>query len=314
MGILDSVLEYKRQKEAQQNADIQAIPQALQAFQAGRQMAQKNLIDELTLKVSAAKSGLDINTANGQITQNPSLLQGLQRNVYSFDPTTNEFSSVATIKKGDVVRNLNTPEDIAAKETSKSNASYNTTKESAQRAFDLRKEFQGLETVKDYQVIKNQVSAMDSLVNKIDTDKNSATALDQGLITLFNKITDPQSVVRESEYERTPQNLPLFNAFGGAFQKLEKGGAGLTNKDRKALVFGAKIIANSRGKIYNETLSNYENLANEFGVKPELVTSGYGKHEDFSNSENISEQKSDKYEYRTVNGKLQRRLKRENNG
>lgn len=147
-------------------------------------------------------------------------------------------------------------------------------------SFDLRKEFQSIQQVKDYQTIKNQVSSMDALIKNL-SDKNNRLALDQGLITLFNKITDPQSVVRESEYERTPSNLALANRFSGAFEKLVKGGAGLTNDDRKALVFGAKIIADSRGNEYNQLVDNYEGLAKEFGVKPSNVTSGLGRHKPF---------------------------------
>lgn len=55
MGILDSVLEYKKQKEAQESADLQAIPQALLAFQTGRQQAQKNYLDSLTTQMQLQK-------------------------------------------------------------------------------------------------------------------------------------------------------------------------------------------------------------------------------------------------------------------
>lgn len=175
-----------------------------------------------------------------------------------------------------------TPEEIGARTQASQDVKYSSDKETAARAFSLRQEFQAIPHVKDYQVIKAQVSSMDALMNKVKTgDGQSALALDQGLITLFNKITDPTSVVRESEYDRTPKNLSLANRFNGALQKLEKGGAGLTQEDREALVFGAKVIADSRAEMYNNTLSNYETLSTEFGVKPELVTSGFGKAEKF---------------------------------
>lgn len=178
-----------------------------------------------------------------------------------------------------------TPEQLSERTTATEEAKYGGPKEIAARAFSLRNEFQALPTIKDFQVVRNQVNAMDSLVKNIKAgDGESALALDQGLITMFNKITDPQSVVRESEYERTAQNLSLANRFQGAFEKLQKGGAGLTTDDREALVFGAKVIADSRGGQYNEVISNFESMANEFGVKPELVTGGYGKFEPFIKS------------------------------
>lgn len=201
--------------------------------------------------------------------------------VYSFNPTKGEFEPIGEVPKGSIVRNTTTPDDISAKEVAKSAAQYGGDMATSDRAMSLRKEFQALPTVQEYQTIKNQVSSMDALLNESPKFTESRVALDQGLISIFNKITDPTSVVRESEYERTPQNLSLANRFTGALEKLKSGGAGLTQEDRRALVFGAKIVANSRGKGYNDVLSNYDTLSGRFGVDPTLVTSGYGKHTDF---------------------------------
>jgi hypothetical protein len=191
-------------------------------------------------------------------------------------------------------KNLST-EEIGDRITATQDAKYDSTKEVAARAFSLRNELQAIPEIKEFQTVKNQVLSMDALLNNVKLgDGKSALALDQGLITMFNKITDPTSVVRESEYDRTPKNLSLVNRFNGALQKLEKGGAGLTQDDRESLVFGAKIIADSRGNEYNRVISNYENLANEFGVKPELVTSGYGKFGGFISKSFSSEEEARK--------------------
>ncbi|HEB13531.1 MAG TPA: hypothetical protein ENI13_00970 [candidate division CPR3 bacterium] len=61
-------------------------------------------------------------------------------------------------------------------------------------------------------------------------------AVDQAIISSFNKITDPASVVRESEYARTAEDLALLNRLKGKIEKLLKGGAGLTQDDRDAIV------------------------------------------------------------------------------
>ena len=294
MGALEAILalreESNRRDEAQANAISQGFTGFVDSFIKGRELQKsknKDLIDELTLKVAAAKSGFDIDMMTGELKVNPEFQSNATQPVFTVDNEGNlKLTTGATggyiPKGGKVFKEALAPEEIASREEAKFGAS----KETAKRAFDLRQEFQNTETVKDFQVIRNQVTAMDALVDKIDTDKQSALALDQGLITLFNKVTDPQSVVRESEYERTPENLSLVNRFQGAYGKLAKGGAGLTNTDRKALVFGAKVIADSRGNIYNDVLSNYENLSEEFGVKPKLVTSGYGKHKNFLSIKN----------------------------
>lgn len=73
MGVLDTVLRYKEQKDAQRNADINAIPQAMMQFQAGRQQATDNLLKTLTLQATLAKSGLAIGQ-NNQLIKDDSLI------------------------------------------------------------------------------------------------------------------------------------------------------------------------------------------------------------------------------------------------
>lgn len=199
--------------------------------------------------------------------------------VYSFNPVTGALEQVANVNKGSVVRNQLPLSDIAAKEDAK----YGTQKQVSDRAFTLRNEFNQIPTVKDYQVIKSQVSGMDNLLKSANKgEMKSALALDQGLITLFNKITDPTSVVRESEYDRTPKNLSLSNRFSGALDKLSNGGAGLTNEDRESLVFGAKVIADSRGQQYNEVYNSFISDAKDYGIdKPSLVVGAYKEHQPF---------------------------------
>ena len=140
----------------------------------------------------------------------------------------------------------------------------------------LRQEFINRPEVKDYVAVSTNVNAMEGLLNKaLQTDnKENLVAVDQGLITMYNKLTDPASVVRESEYARTPGNLPIVNRFYGALAKLQQGGAGLTNDDRKALVEGAKIIIKERGNQYNKTLNEYNDLANSYGLDINKVTRG----------------------------------------
>lgn len=291
MGILNDVLQYKAQREAQANADINSIPQALMQFQAGRQQQQQNLLETLKIQSDLAKKGLQlIQGKNGQfdfqkrsdlVPEEDVLDQQLKRaqlglynqflstgqgNIPSQQPGASGFGTFFSgMSGGKPQLQSDTPVDVA------------------NRATTLRKEFNDLPLVKEYQTIKNQVSSMEGLLDKSKGNGESRLALDQGLITLFNKITDPNSVVRESEYERTPKNLSLVNRFNGALEKLEKGGAGLTQDDRESLLFGAKVIADQRGDIYNETLSNYENLSKQLKVDPKLVTSGYGKHSSFVN-------------------------------
>jgi len=141
----------------------------------------------------------------------------------------------------------------------------------------LREEFLNKAEVKDYITSKTQVDSMDSMLANL-SQGNNKVALDQGLISMFNKLTDPTSVVRESEYARTPENLPVVNRMVGAIDKLKQGGAGLTNGDREALVVGAKIIMDERGRTYNKTLGEYNTLAEQYGFDQSLINRGMPQH------------------------------------
>ena len=95
-------------------------------------------------------------------------------------------------------------------------------------------------------------------------------------------MTDPNSVVRESEYARTPENLPVVNRITGAIEKAIHGGAGMTDEDRKALVIGAKVIANERGKVFADRRGKYSKLAERAGIPPENVTGMIDEFSPFS--------------------------------
>lgn len=140
-------------------------------------------------------------------------------------------------------------------------------------SFDLRKEFIDRPEVKEFVAVNTQVKSMDSMLsNAVKGNLKSALALDQSLITMYNKLNDPTSVVRESEYARTPENIPMVNRISGAISKLEQGGAGLTNEDREALVIGAKVIANERGREFNRARTGYETLSSQYQIDPSMVT------------------------------------------
>lgn len=151
----------------------------------------------------------------------------------------------------------------------------------------LRTEFINRPEVKDFVTVNTNVNAMDSLLNMAlaEKTKENYVAIDQGLITMYNKLTDPQSVVRESEYARTPENLPIVNRIQGAIGKIKAGGAGLTDEDRKALVEGAKIILKERASPYNSALVEYTDLASQYGLDSSMVTRGMQPYQNKSNNE-----------------------------
>lgn len=186
------------------------------------------------------------------------------------------------VKEGQVIT-LGELNQLAGLERAETTAGGQDRRFAINSAGDLRKEFINRPEVKDFQTVKTSINSMEALLKSaLAGNMENMTALDQGLITMFNKLTDPQSVVRESEYARTSGDLPLINRITGAIDKLKAGGAGLTNEDRQALVVGAKIIGNERGAAANIQRANYAKLAQEqYGIDPNIVVSTIDKFTPF---------------------------------
>ncbi len=96
-------------------------------------------------------------------------------------------------------------------------------------------------------------------------------ALSQVLINNFNKINDPASVVRESEYARTGEGQSLANRLPGALEKLQKGGAGLVDSELADLVKASNIIQESRVKSAKPLIDSLFSTAAKAGIKPEDI-------------------------------------------
>jgi hypothetical protein len=144
--------------------------------------------------------------------------------------------------------------------------------EMLKNATDLRKEFTGLKPVGDFFTLKDQYQVMKSALQASRQNPESQVAIDQALVTIYNKILDPGSVVRESEYARTGQNMAFVNQIRGKAEQIMAGGAGLTDIERKALVRMASEVMQSRQKQYGDLRNQYTENANYYGVdRPDIV-------------------------------------------
>lgn len=145
------------------------------------------------------------------------------------------------------------------------------------RATVLRKEFMGSPVVKNFGTIARSFKTMKEgyleaqEILKGGGDEKSLVAADQALIVTLNKALDPGSVVRESEYARTPEGIGLIKQLQGRLEKVGKGGAGITNSDRKAIFdMGTRLIKAAQSD-YKLQRSNYGSLASEYKVNSNLV-------------------------------------------
>lgn len=135
----------------------------------------------------------------------------------------------------------------------------------------IRKEFNSLPQTKSFADISRSYKAMKGTfeglggINKKGTSK---AASDQALITLFNKMLDPSSVVREGEYARSLEGQNAMARAAGYLERLTKGGAGLTDENRKDMVTIANNLYKDAKSVYKEQSSFYKNIAQTHQINP----------------------------------------------
>ena len=138
---------------------------------------------------------------------------------------------------------------------------------------DYRKEYNTKKIVKDSKEIDSAISRMDNVWNKYQSNPNpnSKNALDQALVITFNKMLDPGSVVRESEFARTPQGQSLISRIQGASEKLAEGGVGLTDAERDEIIVVAKQLQEGQMMQLEKEKQFYRELAEQRGLNIENI-------------------------------------------
>lgn len=176
-----------------------------------------------------------------------------------------------TDEQGNPIKRIN-PQQVEREERMKKFEGRRT-------ANTLRGELNQNSYIKRFQEMNSASRGIDAMLQ--DTlsrqDNQSKNIGDQALITLYNKILDPMSVVRESEYARTPDGQALMNRIQGFIQKVQMGGAGLTDQDRVEIGRAAKVLINNAGDLYNSKIDEYSNLADVYEVDPAMITTGFEK-------------------------------------
>lgn len=156
-------------------------------------------------------------------------------------------------------------------------------KEVFTRATTLRKEFNQAQVYKDFQTVTRSEAAMKQAYQmSIDPNIKSRIASDQALGVLFQKMLDPDSVVRESEYARTSEGAALVNRVRATLPRLQKGGLALANEDREALYEIAQKLLTEAKRTMNKHIERYELIAEDYRVPRELV---FGNIQKFDISE-----------------------------
>ena len=97
----------------------------------------------------------------------------------------------------------------------------------------------------------------------------------QAILISFNKLLDPTSVVRESEYARSATGQSAIETLKGMAQKLKAGGAGVVLDELETYKqFGEKVVQKALESTVGPERKRISRLVEFAGVDPELIFTG----------------------------------------
>jgi len=142
---------------------------------------------------------------------------------------------------------------------------------SSAKSFDALRELQGdwrkaeapeKETARQLQIMETGLKRFK------EGDKNGGS---QAVLVTFQKILDPQSVVRESEYDRSPEGLGLKQRMQGWIERLQTGGAGVPQAELEQMVQTAREFVAGMGDYNNLERRRITIAARKANLSPEDV-------------------------------------------
>ena len=97
----------------------------------------------------------------------------------------------------------------------------------------------------------------------------------QAILISFNKLLDPTSVVRESEYARSATGQSAIETLKGYADKLARGGAGVTLQELESYKrFGEEVVRRAMESTVGPERRRIARLVEYAGIDPKLVFSG----------------------------------------
>jgi len=172
--------------------------------------------------------------------------------------------AIATRILGAVEQKLMTPKDAITLYYSEVSKLGGVGKERTKMIADARKEFTGLQRVKDFDKVANAYGRISASV------KEPSAAGDLSLIFNYMKMLDPQSVVREGEFAAAAAAGGYGERIAAMVQKL-KDGTLLTAVQRADFVDRANKLYSEAESLYDNTRDQYITYATEAGFDPNIL-------------------------------------------
>ena len=209
MGVLDTILAYKKQKDAEANADLQAIPQAAMLYQQGQQQRFDNQIKMLTTQASLAKSGYTVGK-NGQLVRDQSIAQ--MNPVFTIDDQGNLVQSGNVPKGGRVMQLPQSVEQIREKSMA--------SKES-EASFLKEPEIQDIRNISDsFNLLKEVKNNLDEL--GIKDPRKYGNIETENVDSNFGPISIPARFNLAGQYAKDPKYTATKNKLERGFQAFRK--------------------------------------------------------------------------------------------
>jgi hypothetical protein len=156
-----------------------------------------------------------------------------------------------------------------------------TAKDVNDTTIKLRKDFDSHTIPKVYNKVAAQIGIIEEAYDEatnVNLDGKSRVASDQALVIAFNKMLDPESVVRESEFARTPEQVAALNRFTSIKEKVINGGLLMADSDRKAILDMGKRAASIHGGIFNNFIDEQSKFAEAIGVSKDVLFAGVKRY------------------------------------
>lgn len=117
-------------------------------------------------------------------------------------------------------------------------------------------------------LMENQYKLMQTGVSRYEADPIGGS---QAVLVTFQKILDPTSVVRESEYARSPSGLAILDRMQGLYEKYSAGGAGVPKPVLEGMVETARQFLETLKGSSNATRQRIQDTATSYEIDPRLV-------------------------------------------
>lgn len=216
--------------------------------------------DQLARFVTSNTGQQTVTNAIDPVTGQTRMINSMQNTV---DPNT-----VASNQQSNINSQRSTSASMAnaaaQREIAQSNVQAARISSDAKSETDLRKEFADLPEVKKY---KNAIPAYQAVVKAAKTNNPQA---DINLIYGLAKLYDPDSVVREGEYDTIANSQSIPEWLKGQAQRLAGGGR-LTPATKAQIIEQADIRKNTYESEFDGAQQSYAEIAKRRNMNPENI-------------------------------------------